>query len=115
MLEFDSKAGRKAAIQAYKERKTRRGIFSLRCTVTGDVWVGSSQNLDAVRNRYWFSLGHSMERNRALQEEWNAHGEQAFRYEILEELKDDVSPIEIHDLLKEKKQDWITREKAQPL
>ena len=40
------------------------------------------------------------------QDAWNAHGEQAFAYEILETLDDDVSALMVRDILKEKKAHW---------
>lgn len=75
---------RKEAIREFKERKTPRGVFALRCTVTGHVWVDSSRNLDASKNSLWFVLGHGSHHNHPLQTEWNTHGMQAFQYEILE-------------------------------
>jgi hypothetical protein len=53
---------------------------------TGQVWVDSSPNLDAARNGAWFFLRHRYHHNKALQAEWNTHGEEAFQYEILEQL-----------------------------
>ncbi len=47
-------SSRKAAIRAFKERKTPRGIFAVRCSVTGGVWVDSAMDLDAAKNRVWF-------------------------------------------------------------
>ncbi len=98
---------RKQAIRAFKERKVARGIFAVRCTASGEVWVGSSPNLEAWRNSLWFSLRGGAYPAPALQREWNAHGETAFRFEILETLDDDVSPIALSDVLKKKKLGWI--------
>ena len=107
---------RKEAIQAYKERKIPRGAFVVRCTSSGSVWVGSSPYLDAARNGIWFSLrAGSPFNNKALQEEWNRHGEPTFEFEILEKLDDDVSPLALADLLKEKKRDWADQLRAQTL
>ena len=44
-------SSRKAAIQAYKERKTPRGVFAMRCRVTGNVWVDSAMDLEAALTR----------------------------------------------------------------
>jgi hypothetical protein len=48
----------------------------------------------------------------SLQAEWNAHGEAAFEYRILETLKDDPHPLALADLLKEKKKLWIAQLRA---
>ena len=97
---------RKAAIRKYKERKSPCGVFAIRCTTTGRAWVGSSRNLNAARNRYWFALRLGGQHPSTLQAEWNALGEQAFEYEVLEQLKDDTTPSGIVDLLKEKSLQW---------
>lgn len=100
---------RKEAIRQYKLRKIPRGVFAVRCTVTGQVWVDSSPNLEAARNSSWFSLRHGSYYVKSLQAEWNARGEEAFEYEILERLDDDVPPLLLRDLLQEKKREWTVR------
>jgi hypothetical protein len=106
---------KKEAIKEYKARKPLRGAYALRCTATGQVWVGSSPNLDAIRNRLWFSLRQGNHQDSVLQKEWNTYGEQAFLYEILEKLDDDLSPIGVSDLLKEKKLQWVAQLGARKL
>jgi hypothetical protein len=108
-------AARKQAIRDFKERKPNRGIFAVRCSATGLVWVGSSPNLGATRNRVWFGLRLGSHHNPSLQKEWNLHGEPAFQYEVLETLNDDVAAMGVSDLLKEKKGQWVARLGAQPL
>jgi len=97
---------RKQAIKDFKARQVPRGIFAVRCAPTGRVWIDSSPNLDAARNSLWFFLRNGYHPDKALQAEWNANGVQAFQYEILEKLNDDVSPLAVKDLLKEKKLHW---------
>jgi hypothetical protein len=108
-------AGRREVIKEYKTRKALRGVFAVRCTSTGRVWVDSSPNLEAARNGLWFFLRHGNHDNPALQAEWNTHGEPAFQYEILEKLDDDVSLLAVNDLLKEKKRHWAAQLGAQTL
>ena len=98
---------RKAAIKEYKERKIPRGIFVLRCSVTGRCWVGSALNLEAARNRNWFALKQKLHPDKTLQQAWNDTGEQTFEYNILEKLPDDVAEMSVGDLLKEKRRHWI--------
>jgi hypothetical protein len=100
---------RKDAIREYKERPPNRGIFAIRRLATDRAWVGSSLNLDATRNRTWFALRMGQHHDRPLQAEWHAHGEAAFQYDVLETLKDDVVPMAIADLLKEKTREWAAR------
>ena len=74
------KEQKKEAIRQYKERKPALGVFAVRCSVTGQQWVGTSRNLDATRNSLWFSLRLGNHREAALQQEYEAHGESAFAY-----------------------------------
>ncbi|MGA2115639.1 MAG: GIY-YIG nuclease family protein [Bryobacteraceae bacterium] len=97
---------RKQAIRNYKERTAPRGAYAVRCTPTGRAWVGSSRNLDAAKNRTWFTLHNGSHPDKALQSEWNIHGERAFHYEILERLEDGVSDLVIADILKDKRRRW---------
>jgi hypothetical protein len=100
---------RKEAIRAFKERKAARGIFALRCMATGQVWVESSLNLEAAQNGLFHFLRNGYHSDAALQAEWNAHGPEAFQYEVLEKLADDVLTIEARDQLKEKKLRWAAQ------
>jgi hypothetical protein len=80
---------RKAAIAAYKERKTAAGIYTVRCIATGAQWVGGSLNLNAAHTSLWFQLRMKSHTYRDLQAAWNEHGAEAFTFAVLEQLKDD--------------------------
>jgi hypothetical protein len=102
-------ARRKQLINDYKERKPARGAYAIRCLATGEVWVGTSPNLAAARNGLWFGLRLGSCRDQPLQAAWQAHGEPAFQFEILEELDEDVNPISVRDLLKDLKTRWAAQ------
>jgi len=106
---------RKEAIRQYKERKPQRGAFAVHCTATGHAWVGSSPNVDSAQNGLWFALRANGHLDKLLQGEWNQHGEAAFQYEVLEKLDDDVAPIAVRDLLKEKRAQWAEQLQAKML
>lgn len=108
------KADRKEAIRAYKARSTTRGIFALRCTATGDTWVGSTPNLATIAGEL-FTLRQGSHRTTALQAAWIAHGEQAFKTEILEEIDQDLSPSLLTDVLKQRARHWIEHLSAMAL
>jgi hypothetical protein len=110
-----SKDARKRAAAAYKNRKSHRGVFAVRCTVTGHAWVGASPNLDAARNGLWFMLGLGSARDTELLTEWRAHGENAFTFEVLEELDDDLQPMLVNGRLQAMKREWAAHEQARPL
>lgn len=110
-----SKESRKESIRNFKEQKTVLGAYAVRCTKTGKVWVGASRNLNATKNGTWFCLRSGSHLDKSLQAEWDAQGESSFQYEILDQLDEDVHPLAVDDVLKEKKADWISRFNAQPL
>ena len=103
------KQSRKEAVREYKERKLDRGIFVVRCRATGAAWVGATPNLGAARNGLWFGLGTGAHIERELQAEWNAQGEAAFEFEILERLDPEINPLSVKDVMKEKRAEWATK------
>ena len=83
---------RRAAIAAYKKRKSVAGIYAIRCAVSGEAWVGQTLDLDKVWNRIGFTLRGGASPHRTLQAAWNAHGAETFSFEPLERLEDE--PLE---------------------
>jgi hypothetical protein len=80
---------RKAAIAAYKERKTIGGVYVVRCTASGELWVGQCPNLDGIQNRVWFTLRLGTDPNQSLQTAWRQHGAEHFQFEVLEQTDED--------------------------
>ena len=109
MSGMESKAARKEAIQKFKERKTALGVFAVRCTATGRVWVDSSRNLDAAKNGTWFGLRNGSHRDKSLQKGRVRAAGLKVAYEILEKLEDDVHPLAVADRLKEMRSRWIAQ------
>ncbi|MGJ5178723.1 GIY-YIG nuclease family protein [Bradyrhizobium oligotrophicum] len=77
-------AQRKAAVAAYKERKTPAGIFAVTCAATGERWIGCAPDLDKIQNRLWFTLRQGGHRRGGLQAAWTTHGPDVFSLEIIE-------------------------------
>ncbi len=101
---------RKEAIRAYKERKIPRGVFAVRCSATNRVWVDSTPNLEAAENRIWFALRQSdIHSDKSLVMEFQTHGREAFTFDVLEQIDDDVTAIALKDVLKEKKLHWMAQ------
>jgi hypothetical protein len=90
-------ADRKAAIAAYKERKTPWGIFSVRCIASGQVWIGRGMDLDKVENRLRFTLRYGGARPASLQDAWTLHGEGSFVIETLERIEEEEGAGFIRD------------------
>lgn len=71
----------------YREEGRPMGMFAVRNRANGKVLVGAAQNLPGALNSQRFQLRMGGHRNRALQAEWNALGEDAFAFEVLDELE----------------------------
>jgi hypothetical protein len=97
----------------YKQTPRRAGIYQIKNTVNGKVFLGSSTNLHGPLNRDKFMLSTGMHKNEQLQKDWNEYGPGAFSFDILEvvEQKDDPN-FSLEDELALLEQIWI--EKLQP-
>ncbi len=86
---------RKTLTNEYKQKKTSIGVFQIRNTVNGKIYLDSSPNLDTIWNRHLFELNLGSHRNKALQQDWKEHGAANFVFEILSELEqDDDKPVD---------------------
>jgi hypothetical protein len=99
------KTRRKEIARNYKERTPLQGVFAVRCGADGRVWVSASSHLDTRKSSLWFQLRQGGLPNAELQAAWNAHGETAFKFEVLEEVTDE-NPLLIASLLKEREKHW---------
>jgi hypothetical protein len=106
---------RKDAIREYKARKAPRGVFAVRCLPTSEVWVGTSSDLDVAQNRLWFALRNNSHYDHELQSAWNTNREEAFRYEILEKIDDEISTLLLPDELEKAKLKWASQLAARTL
>ena len=97
---------RKAAIAAYKERKTVAGIFVIRSRASAGQWVGQSPNLEKIQNRIWFTLRQGSHTCRSLQAAWTAHGPENLSFEACERLDEEETPYIRDALLKERLKHW---------
>ena len=112
---MQTKESRKELVRQYKELKVQAGVYVVRCIASGRAWVGTSRNLGATKNGLWFGLRAGLHRETSLQAEWNAQGEQAFEYEALEVLDEDVHTLNVFRALKEMNGKWVARLNAEPL
>jgi hypothetical protein len=103
---------RKAAVSAYKERKVESGIYTVRCVASGEVWVGSTPDLSKIQNRLWFTLRQSTNAHRSLQTAWNAHGAEAFSFEIVERLDEEAIGYVRDRVMKERLVQWAEQLRA---
>jgi len=97
---------RKAAIAAYKERKTIAGIFAIRCNASAETWVGQAPNLEKIQNRIWFTLRQGGHPCRSLQAAWTTHGPDSLTFEECERLEEEETAYIRDALLKERMLHW---------
>jgi hypothetical protein len=101
------KQSRRQAVSDYKERKVSKGIFAVRCAVSGETWVGQSRNLEQQKNGIWFGLRQGGHPNPALRAAWAAHGEAALSFEVVEAIDDEgLSAYGRDSLLKDRAAHW---------
>lgn len=97
----------------YKERPKQGGVFQIKNTQNGKVFLGSSLNPEGFLNRQKFQLKLGQHKNKALQKDWKEFGEENFLFEILEVLEDKDEPgFNFDDELTLLEQIWL--EKLQP-
>jgi hypothetical protein len=108
-----SMGSRKEIIREYKERKKPAGVFHVRNTVNGKIFLGSSLNLEGVLNSQKFKLSIGIHPSKDLQKEWNEYGPDKFVFEILETVTVKEDPnFNLDDELTLLEQIWF--EKCQP-
>ena len=97
---------RREARREFKTKKTPKGIFAIRCTVSGEVWVGTSTHLDTEMNGAWYQLRNGLHQNKRMQAAWNQYGKNAFTYEVLETFDDELSPLLLKDHFAQRRKHW---------
>lgn len=105
-----SDVDRKTARREYKETVQPAGIFCVRHTATGRLFVGATPNLPGMLNRQRFQLEMGSHPNRELQADWNEFGADAFQIEALDTLEQpDEGAPDIGADLEILKQLWLER------
>lgn len=73
------------------------GVYRIRNVVNNRVFIGATLNLDGIFNRYRMQLKAGLHFSPALQSDWNEFGEEAFVFEVIEE----IAPRDGIDMKKE--------------
>jgi hypothetical protein len=104
---METTSHRRALTRDYKDREVQAGIYAVRCAHTGATWVGGTPDLSTRQNGVWFSLRMGGFRHPSLQAAWNAHGEDAFTFEVVEVLDDkNLESLGKASLLAERREHW---------
>ncbi len=99
---------RKELINEYKARKLHGGVYRITNTLSGKYLIGSAANLKSVQNRFQFAQTTGSTFHYKLKKDWEESGAQAFRFDVLEELKQqpDQSPTAFLEELEILEQLW---------
>ncbi|MDF2650935.1 MULTISPECIES: GIY-YIG nuclease family protein [unclassified Paenibacillus] len=98
--------------QLYKETKKEAGVFQVRNTMNGKLWILSTKNLKTMNGKL-LELQMGTHRNLLLQKDWNEFGGDAFVLEVLEVLKvKETGYFDENDALKKLEEKWL--EELQP-
>ncbi len=103
---------KRLATRAYKERKRAMGIYEVRCTASGQSWVGETRNLESRQGAIWFALRLGGYRNATLQQAWSQYGEEAFTFKELARLSEEETAYP-DTALRELRSKWCERLGAQ--
>lgn len=82
------------SLQESAVKQLTGGIYAIRNTSTGDVYVGASINVPARWGQHIRELGRGVHANRSLQASWDAVGICGFTFEVLEVVSDNASLVE---------------------
>ncbi|SCX66429.1 GIY-YIG nuclease family protein [Variovorax sp. EL159] len=83
---------RRALVKAYKESVRPAGVYVIRNTLTGRVYVAGSLDVEGAMNRARFELDLRSHRNKALGRDWLAHGAANFSFEVIDRVKERDDP-----------------------
>lgn len=81
------KARRKEIANQYTHTHRAMGAYRIVHAASGKSLVGTSLNLEGVWNKHKFMLDIGQHTNKELTADWKQYGEEAFHYEILEQIK----------------------------
>ena len=73
---------------------TKSGIYQILNTDNGKIYVGSAVRLSARKSEHLRDLRRNCHANQRLQHSFNIHGEQAFKFSVLEYVEDKSKLLE---------------------
>ena len=77
---------RKELARQYRETPRPMGVYRVGCAATGRELIGASRDLPSALNRQRAQLSLGGHPDKGLQVDWEAHGPEAFTFEVLDTL-----------------------------
>ncbi|MFD0870445.1 MULTISPECIES: GIY-YIG nuclease family protein [Paenibacillus] len=103
---------KKQLAEQYKEMKIEAGVYQIKNTKNGKLFISSTPNLKSLNGKR-FALNNGTDVHKELQKEWTEYGEEAFEIEVLETLKPKENVYyDTKDELAKLEEKWI--DKLQP-
>ncbi|MEP1152121.1 MAG: GIY-YIG nuclease family protein [Balneola sp.] len=78
---------RKELKEQYKQMEAPMGVFQIKNTSNGKVFIDHSTDLKSKWNRHTMELKFGSHKSKSLQKDWNEFGEGNFIFEVLSELE----------------------------
>jgi hypothetical protein len=78
---------RKAVTREYKETVRPMGVGAIRHVASNRVLLVAGKDLPSLLNRHQAELRLGGHRNRELQQDWLAHGAEAFTFEVVDTIE----------------------------
>lgn len=85
---------RKELQEEYKQIKYKIGVYHIKNTLNGKLFIGSTLDLKAVWYVQQLKLDTGLHENPELQNDWTQQGSHNFEYQIVEELDQDQTKPE---------------------
>lgn len=92
MTDSLSPQARRELTRQYKQAFPCMGVYAVRCEAAGLLRLGRSRNAEGMLNRVRFELARGGHHDKAVQAAWNAHGADAFRFEVIDRVKEREDP-----------------------
>ena len=84
---MDSKQNRKDIKKNFLQTHTPMGIYIIKDSMSDNKYIGSSKNLDGIKNRHIFELKTGMHKIKELQDAWKNYGEKGITFDVLDKLE----------------------------
>lgn len=78
---------KKALKAAYRQHKSRMGVFQVKNKQNGKVLIEGTTDIDARWNRHQTELRFGSHKNKALQQDWKTYDSTDFEFSILSDLE----------------------------
>jgi hypothetical protein len=71
----------------YKNRTLTGGVFSIKCSGSGRVWIKSTNDLDGQINKFKFFVSTNSCPEPTMRTDWLQYGAESFSFSIVEKLE----------------------------